>query len=308
MNLSEKVGQKIISLIESGNNPFNIVYNTNVKKELTTEDAKIRSINYKTNKLYEGINRFILGVGYFLTFNQIKEMKGTLKKDSKGKPVFFHTYQTTKKLTEFDEKKIAEAEANGLNKFTTYNNYYEKVNDEWQKSYYCDKSFTVFNIEDCEGLPILHEPKNIVEQEENLNLKEILENYSTKSGFKFIEGKSNNINFNDKVITILSKAHYANEGDYYQTLFRTIATSTRQILNRKVNENFSDETYCQENLTSEIASVLICGSAKVLDEQSQANSSAYLRKWSDTIQGAKLINRIWTSVNDAIKIFDYLTN
>ena len=48
-NLNEAVGQAIVKLIESGNNPFNVVYNSNPKRDLTTEDAKILAINYKTN-------------------------------------------------------------------------------------------------------------------------------------------------------------------------------------------------------------------------------------------------------------------
>ena len=308
-NLSEAVGQAMVKLIESGTNPFNVVYNPNPKRDLTTEDAKILAINYKTNKGYEGINRFLLGSGYFLTFNQIKEMKGKLKPNSKGKgkPIFFHTYQTSKTLTEWDKEQVAKAEAQGKNSFTTYNNDYKKLEDgTWIKSYYCDKSFYVFNIEDCEGLPELHLPKDVISDEDNVDLKEVLEIFTSKTGFKIVEGSKEFIDYNNKTITILHKDGFEDMGDYYAMLFRNIATSTRNALNRKVHQ-VKDETYCQEQLTSEIASYLICGSAKVLTAQSKSNSASTLKKWSDTIQEAKLINRIWTSVLDAIKIFDFLT-
>ena len=77
MNVYEKITNNIIEKLEKGVIPWQ-------------QEWKSAS-NFLTKHVYTGVNRLVLASEgtYFLTFNQIKEKKWTLKKGSKGFPVIF---------------------------------------------------------------------------------------------------------------------------------------------------------------------------------------------------------------------------
>ncbi len=121
-HLHETITQKIIESLEKGVAPW-----------VRPWQVKL-PINAISQKPYNGVNILLLWFmtgekGYqqptWLTFNQAKDLGGTIKKGEKGTRIIYTATTKKKKETEDDE----------------------------QKQYSFLKSYTVFNLEQTEGLP-----------------------------------------------------------------------------------------------------------------------------------------------------------
>ena len=93
--VSEILSETIIGLMESQNGEYNNPF------WLETPE---RAINVKSGRQYSGINKFMLshvvrkyGDNRFLTFNEITQMGGSVKKDEKGHIVYFSTKTSDEK-------------------------------------------------------------------------------------------------------------------------------------------------------------------------------------------------------------------
>ena len=135
----EMVNEKIIEKLESGVNPWRKpwVFPGQVA------DANVVACNYISNKAYTGINAILLEPGYYLTFKQIQQIGGKLKKGSKAQMVVFSkTY--LKKVKEETQKPDGTIEV------------IETVKNGFTLKYY-----NVFRLEDVEDYkPIKHKQKD----------------------------------------------------------------------------------------------------------------------------------------------------
>ena len=93
--VSEILSETIITLMESQNGEYNNPF------WLETPE---RAVNAKSGRQYSGINKFMLSPvvrkyedNRFLTFNEITQMGGTVKKDEKGHIVYFSNKTLTKR-------------------------------------------------------------------------------------------------------------------------------------------------------------------------------------------------------------------
>ena len=94
------------------------------------------AINYVSRKPYSFLNQMLLGrEGEYLTFKQIKDLKGNIKKGAKAGIVVFFTMTTQGKKKDVDEDG---------NEIIT-----EVIN---MHSYPILKYYHVFHIDDCEGI------------------------------------------------------------------------------------------------------------------------------------------------------------
>jgi len=96
MNIYEIITNKIIEKLEEGTTPWHKVWATNQTP-----------FSYVTGKEYRGINTLLLA-GYddpkFMTFNQVKTLKGSIKKGAKSQMiVFWSTILKSKNNIETDE-------------------------------------------------------------------------------------------------------------------------------------------------------------------------------------------------------------
>ncbi|MDN5317585.1 MAG: hypothetical protein PWR08_1710 [Thermoanaerobacterium sp.] len=58
------------------------------------------ALNYVTRKPYKGINKLLLDGGEYLTFKQVQNLGGKIKKGAKAEIVVFYTsYTKTEKIT-----------------------------------------------------------------------------------------------------------------------------------------------------------------------------------------------------------------
>ena len=146
------VTDKIINMLESGNIPWDKPWVSGTPTNLISKKA------------YRGINPFLLNMEsvdkgytsqYWLTFNQAKKLKGTVKKGEAGTLIIFW------KFIESEDK-------NGKIKSFPILRYYK-----------------VFNVEQCEGI---NYPKGeVLEFNPIDSAQKIVDNMPNKTSFKSIE-------------------------------------------------------------------------------------------------------------------------
>lgn len=231
------------------------------------------AINYVSRKPYSFLNQMLLGrEGEYLTFKQIKDLKGNIKKGAKAGIVVFFTMTTHGKKKEVDEDG---------NEIVT-----EVIN---MHSYPILKYYHVFHIDDCEGIE-----SKIKEIEPDDTLKPIEKAENIINGYLSREKK---LRFkNDKpsgdayyspsqdmvVVPMLSQYQIVEE--YYSTTFHELTHSTmpEYRCNRK-NEMgiaaFGSESYSKEELVAELGSAMICNAINIDSEKAFKNSVAYLQGW-----------------------------
>ena len=95
----EMVTNRILEALENGTVPW--------RKPWTGGTAAGCPVNLKSKKAYRGINVFVLGLQgfssrYWVTFKQAKDLKGSVKKGSKGTPVVFWKWIDKKEIDLFN--------------------------------------------------------------------------------------------------------------------------------------------------------------------------------------------------------------
>ncbi|MEN8908114.1 MAG: zincin-like metallopeptidase domain-containing protein, partial [Clostridiales bacterium] len=209
-------------------------------------------VNYVTQKHYRGVNTLLLKKsGEYLTFSQIKEKGGELKKGSKGEMVIF--FKPLEK---------------------------EKKDKKSKEKYIVLRYYKVFHLDDVEGLESKYVKKinNPIKEAEN-----IINNYEDKPRIVNIEqNRAYYDMFSDKINVPLISNHKTSE-DYYSTLFHEAIHSTgykERIGRFKENEimNFGSDVYSKEELIAEIGAAMLCGIAGIIDKTIN-NSVSYLDSW-----------------------------
>lgn len=181
VNVYEMVTNRIIEELEKGVIPWRRPWHG------TLDGAYSRS----TKKPYSLLNQMLLGMpGEWLTFNQIKQLGGSVKKGAKSKIVVFWS---PIKVKETDK------DGNENEKIIPYLKYYN-----------------VFHISQTTGI----EPLSIEEEREILKpiekAESVINAYVEKSGISFNAVKSNEAYYsptNDKVV-VPELAQYDDESEY----------------------------------------------------------------------------------------------
>ena len=254
--------------------------------------------NYVSKKEYTGAN-FLLnfdvkfdedGKGYlvpikfvqpyYLTFNQIRETKASLKKDSKARRVIYYTMifnydNGTLKFKTTDKAKFTEfVKSQGLTK--------EDLKAHLVKIPVI-KYYNVFRADDCTGLKfpsdkIDSKKVNPIEQAQQL-----IDGYKNPPTYTFIGDRAyyqpSTDTLNMPKITAFNK-----EASYYCTYFHELTHSTgaKKRLDRDFSGKFGSKNYAYEELIAELGAVFMCSEAGILF-QTKENSAKYLKNWNTVL-------------------------
>ncbi|GEC80149.1 ArdC family protein [Flavobacterium aquatile] len=254
--------------------------------------------NYVSKKEYTGAN-FLLnfdvkfdedGKGYlvpikfiqpyYLTFNQIKETKASLKKDSKARRVIYYTMifnydNGTLKFKTTDKVKFTEfVKSHGLTK--------EDLKAHLVKIPVI-KYYNVFRADDCTGLKFPSDKTdskkvNPIEQAQHL-----IDGYKNPPTYTFVGDKAYYQPATDTLnmpkITAFNK-----EASYYCTYFHELTHSTgaKKRLDRDFSGKFGSKNYAYEELIAELGAVFLCSEAGILF-QTKENSAKYLKNWNTVL-------------------------
>jgi len=272
----EKVTDKIIAKMESGKLSWNKPWTAGCLPQ-----------NFISKKAYRGWNLFSTMFNefespYYLTFNQIRKLGGSVKKGSVGTPIVFWSK---------------------LNKATKDEND-EKVN----KSFMLVKDFTVFNDEQIEGIDFgkieVSELGTCEELEQAISEMEIPVNIK--------HGASDRAFYTPTFdyIQMPNKEQFKTEGEYYSTLVHEVIHSTghKARLNRlSLNDAKFDSkkhSYSYEELVAELGASYLTAMFGVATEQTQKNSAAYLQGWLSALKADKQM--LYKASADAQKAVDYI--
>lgn len=231
--------------------------------------------NLNTGKPYRGVNVFLLAFtayakgyesSYWLTFNQIKERGGNVRKGEKSSMVvFWKQYETTDKQTGKDVK-------------IPVLRYYNVFNAGAQ----------------CDGIDVpdkaSYTPTEFTPIE---SVEQIIEGYTDGPAVHH-GGGSAFYRPSEDSIYIPEPSRFATTEDYYATLFHEHAHGTGhgKRLDRKLDTEprpFGSADYGKEELIAEMTAAFLCGHCGIAPA-TLANQAAYLQGWIKTLkQDKKLV-------------------
>ena len=270
------VTERIIQELEKGKIPWRKTWNGQ------------EAINYISRKPYRGINTLLLPYpGEYLTFKQVQEKKGKIKKGEKANMVVFF--------------KMLEVEGE------------EGQDGENGKTIPMLRYYNVFHISQTEGIESKCEPFkaeneiDIIEQ-----AQKIIDEYISRSGLKYevVEG-SNRAYYSpigDKVVMPYIGQFEGSE-EYYSTAFHELVHSTghESRLNRHAEQkthSFGSKDCSKEELVAEIGATFLCSTAGIEQDDTFKNSTAYIQSWLQRLKDDKTM--IVSAAGKAQKAADYI--
>lgn len=248
-NVYTIITDRILSLLSKGCIPWKRPWRTEVPKNLIS------------GKAYRGVNVLLLGSSpypspHWLTFNQAKGLKGSVKKGERGTPVIFW-----------------------------------KVGDEEDESGKRSKSFllryyTVFNIMQTEGIavPPLATPRKV---EPIAACEEVVSAYFLPPRVEHGGSRACYIPADDRIL-LPRREQFSSPEEYYSTLFHELAHSTgaeHRLARKGVMDHsgFASHAYSFEELVSELASAFLAAEAGISASVIH-NSASYIAHWSKVLK------------------------
>ena len=283
IDLYTRVTNAIIADLEQGVRPWLKPWNAEHAAGRITRPLRAGGQPYK------GINVLMLWASamnqnfsapIWMTFKQAKELKGNVRKDSKGSLVVYADRITK---TETDEN----GEENG-------------------RDIYFMKGYTVFNVEQIEGLPP-HFYATAAPQIDPVKRIEAADRFFTNTGADIRHGGN--------------QAYYAPEPDYVQmppfVSFKDAESYSSTLahemthwskhptrLNREFGrKKFGDEGYAREELVAEIGAAFLCCDLGITPEP-RDDHAAYLCHWLSVLKEDK--RAIFQAAAHAQRAVDFL--
>jgi len=268
-NVYQMVADKIVEQLNKGIIPWHRPWNG-----VTTAEGG--AINYCSRRPYSLLNQMLLMKGgEWLSFKQIQELGGRIKKGEKGSFVVFY-----KSLVIKDGKRTeSDSEAEDVNELKTIPLL---------------RYYNVWHISQTEGIESKVPEKEEEPQPEYLDEQErIIEAYVQRSGLKFHNDKPSNRAYyaplTDEVV-VPKLTQYKERAEYYSTTFHELTHSTgaQNRLNRKgitsAEAAFGSELYSREELVAEMGAAMLCNVTGIDCAKAFKNSVAYIQSWATHIK------------------------
>jgi len=246
--------------------------------------------NLITGKNYRGVNVWLLASlnypqNYFLTFKQVKDLGGSVKKGEKSKEVIFWKW-----IEKVDNDKNIEK---------------DKIEKIPLLRYY-----RVFNIDQCEGIPKEKIPKPVERNNNPIeSCEKIVDEMPKRPEIRHKEHRAYYQKIDD-FINVPKIESFENSEGYYGTLFHELVHSTGH--NERLNRNelvngkgFKTENYAVEELTAEMGASYLKNYAGIPIEQLK-NNAAYIQGWLERLRKDKKF--IVYASSQAQKAVDFILN
>jgi antirestriction protein ArdC len=227
--------------------------------------------NFFTGKPYRGINVMLLWSGeysspFWLTFKQAQELKGHVRKGQVGTPVVFY-----KQLPEDKKKRAAKDE------------------DEDERTPFLLCHYTVFNVEQCDGLTLPEtEQPSAAEVDEDEVCEGIVHAWESRPALHLTSPTEHRAYYRPGTdsVHMPARSRFVDTAHYYSTLFHELVHSTGHAsrLNRTFGGRFGDEPYSKEELVAEMGAAFLCAIAGIANEHTDRNTTAYIQNWISKLE------------------------
>lgn len=276
MNVYEIITNKIVEKLEAGFIPWH--------KPWSGSASKNAPKNLITGKQYRGVNVFLLSMlgyssPYFLTFKQVSEKGGSVRKGEQGHMVVYYG------SAEVEDRETGDP------KVVPFLKYYK-----------------VFNVAQCEGLTV-----PVVD--ENAEEKEFLPVDRAESIFEAMPQRpdvrfgGNRAYYSPSLdyVQMPVKESFDSPDAYYNTLFHELAHSTGhtdRLARKGVIEAsyFGSHEYSKEELVAEMTASFLSAEAGI--ESTLSNSVAYIQSWMRALKNDKTM--LVRSAGQAQKASDFI--
>lgn len=238
---------------------------------------------------YKGINVLMLWASamsqnfsapIWMTFKQAKELKGTVRKGSKGSLVVYTDRITKTESTESGE--------------------------EQERDIYFMKSYCVFNVEQIDGLPP-HFYASAAPQIDPVQRIAAADQFFANAAAGIRHGGNQAFYATDRdFVQMPPFVSFRDAESYYATLAHEMTHWTKhpQRLNREFGrKKFGDEGYCREELVAEIGSAFLCCDLGITPEP-RDDHAAYLGHWLKVLKDDK--RAIFQAAAHAQRAVDFL--
>lgn len=275
LNVYQMVTDRIVEEMEKGIIPWQKPWTG--MPCTTTEDGG--AINYVSRRPYSLLNQFLLGKpGEWLSWKQIQDLKGKVKKGAHGSFVVFYTVSHYVKK---DEQGNPILDENGKEQLIT-----------WPILKY----YNVFHLDDVEGIESKLEKVEGGEKveaqptEEGLieSAEKVIADYlARETALKFINGTPSDKAYyspSRDLVQVPMLAQYEEPAEYYSTTFHEFTHSTmKKSRCDREEENrgafFGNGDYSREELVAEIGAAMLCNQTGIDCGKAFKNSIAYLQSW-----------------------------
>lgn len=223
------------------------------------------AIKHTSGEPYSLLNQMLLGKdGEWLTFKQVQQEGGKVKKGEKSRIVVFWKW-----IEQKDEQ-----------------------NPEEMKRIPFLRYYNVFHIDQCEGIEAKHTKPMPDVANADEEAEKIIAGYVTRSGVKISHVEGNNAYYqpsSDRVVLPMMK-QFNSTAEYYSTAFHELTHSTghESRLNRLTKlAAFGSEEYSKEELVAEIGAAALNTRCGLETADSFRNSAAYVQSWVKALKNDK---------------------
>lgn len=289
ISLYEEVTNRIISMIEKGVAPWRKTWSTYGLAR-----------NYVSGRLYTGINYILMNntehsIPYFVTFNQIKELGGNIKKGSEANMViYFKVYykdSDDKTLTpEVAKIRYQKGEDIRVLKFIRY--------------------YNVFNVGDIESIEIDHSRFPEVKLSDNEKItrcEDIIMNMPNPPNLRQIDANRAFYSPAQDFINLPSIGQFDTSEHYYATYFHELIHATghsSRLARAEVMyfSGFGTKPYSQEELVAEMGASFLACHCQIDYESVVENNASYLAGWLNALkEDSKFIFRVSAEAQKAVE-------
>jgi len=248
-NVQQEVTDRILAEMQQGKLPW--------VQPWSGRGSNAMPRNAITKRAYSGANVVLLWLSPYasqdwITYKQAQELGGNVKKGEKGTHIIYAS------------------QVKGKDKET-----------QEDKSFFMLKSYTVFNIEQCEGIDLNAQPVASINQDQRDRGCDAFM-ASTGADIRHGEGRAYYRQAGDYIMLPPYEMFKSGVG-YYETALHELVhwTGAEARCNRQFGKRFGDRAYAAEELVAELGAAFMCAE---FGYDAMTQHAAYIQNWIELLK------------------------